>query len=74
MRGSFLIRSAPLHRVGSLMQEEADISGYTDKISSCTAVIDRFAAKGAHEMPAEKKARDYLKLHEKRRSAGEDTG
>lgn len=47
------------------MQEEADISGYKDNISSCIAVVDRLKAKGALTMPEEQKARAFLKLHEK---------
>lgn len=62
---TLVIRSAPLYRVGSVMQEEADISGYTDNISSCIAVIDRLKAKGALTMAEEQKARAFLKLHEK---------
>jgi hypothetical protein len=62
---SLVVRSSPLHRLGTVLGEEADITGYESCICSCTAVIDRLKMKGALTQSEEQKARDYLKFHER---------
>ena len=59
-----VVRSSPLHRLGTLLGEEADITGYESCICSCGAVIDRLKIKGALTQSEEQKARDFLKLRE----------
>lgn len=60
-----VIRSAPVHRLASLMEEEADLSAHTAVLSSCLAVVQRLKQKGVITADEEKKARAYLQLHEK---------
>jgi TPR-GreAB-C-PIN type conflict system protein len=60
-----VVRSPPLHRLGTVMSEEANIAGYEHVICSCGAVLDYLKAKAALTWTEEQKARDYLKLHER---------
>lgn len=58
-----VVRSSPVHRVGSLMQEEADLTAHTAVLSGCQAIVDKL--RGQITAEEEKKARLYLQLHEK---------
>ena len=58
-----VVRSCPVHRVDSVMQEEADLTAHTAVLSSCQAVVDKL--RGQITAEEEKKARFYLQLHEK---------
>lgn len=60
-----VVRSAPVHRLSSLMQEEADLSAHAAVLSSCLAVVAKLKQKGAITAVEEKRARAYLQLHEK---------
>lgn len=60
-----VVRSAPVHRVGSLTQEDADLSAHSGHLCSCIAVIDKLRAKGLLTLQQEERARSYLKLHER---------
>ena len=60
----YVIRSAPVHRVGSLMEENADLTAYADLLCSCQAVVTKLYAKGLLTSDEEGAARDYLKLQE----------
>lgn len=60
-----VVRSSPVHRVSSLMEEEADLSDHAAVMSSCLAVVEKLRKKGQITAEEEKKARDYLQLHEK---------
>ena len=44
---SFVVRSGPVHRIGSLMEEAADLSEYYDVLVSCSAVIEKLFDLGA---------------------------
>ena len=55
----------PVHLAGSLMDEEADLSMHAKVLSSCTSVVEELRRKGRITAPEEKRARTYLKLHEK---------
>ncbi|MBT3013593.1 MAG: HNH endonuclease [Candidatus Thiodiazotropha sp. (ex Lucina pensylvanica)] len=59
-----VVRSAPVHRHSSLMQEEADLSAHADVLSSCLAVVEKLRQNGQLTADEEKKARAYLQLHE----------
>lgn len=60
-----VVRSAPVHRLSSLMEEEADLSGHTAVLSSCLAIVEKLRQKGQITADEEKRARTYLQLHEK---------
>ena len=62
---NIVVRSAPVHRLSSLMVEEADLSSHTAVLSSCLAVVERLRQKGQITVVEEKRARSYLQLHEK---------
>lgn len=60
-----VVRSGPVHRIGSLLDEEADLSAHSGYLCSCVAVIDKLRAKGLLTVQEEERARSYLKLHER---------
>ncbi|WP_337288704.1 HNH endonuclease [Candidatus Methylomirabilis sp.] len=60
-----VVRSSPVHRVASLMEEEADLTAHAAVLSSCQSVVDKLREKGQITAKEEKKARAYLQLHEK---------
>lgn len=60
-----VVRSSPVHRVASLMEEEADLTAHAAVLSSCQAIVDKLRQKGQMTAEEERKARDYLRLHEK---------
>jgi hypothetical protein len=60
----YVIRSAPVHRLGSLMEETADLTTYAYLLCSCQAVVAKLFAKGLLTMGEEEAARAYLRLHE----------
>lgn len=60
-----VVRSSPVHRIASLMGEEADLTAHTDVLSSCQAVIGKLRQKGQITGEEARKAEDYLRLHEK---------
>jgi hypothetical protein len=62
---TLVVRSSPLHRLGTVLGEEADITGYEGCVCSCTAVIDRMKVKGALTQAEGQKARNYLRLQER---------
>ena len=60
-----VVRSAPVHRLSSLMEEEANLSAHAAVLSSCLAVVEKLRQKGQLTADEEKRARAYLQLHEK---------
>ncbi len=58
-----VVRPSPVHRVGSLMEEEADLTAHAAVLSSCQAIVDKL--RGQITAEDEKKARLYLQIHEK---------
>jgi hypothetical protein len=61
----FVIRAAPVHRLGSLMEEEADLSVYENIICSSMSVVDKLKEKGQITSFEEQRARAFLKLSER---------
>lgn len=59
-----VIRSYPIHRLASLMEEEVDLTGKSSVLSSCHSIVDYMQERGWFTTREEKKARDYLQLHE----------
>ncbi len=64
-RQRIVVRSSPVHRLSSLLEEEADLSGHASVVSGCLPVIARLREKGQVTAEEEKNARAYLQLHEK---------
>ena len=60
-----VVRSSPVYRLSSLLQEEADLTAHTTVLSSCLSVVDALQKKGQLTKDEEKRARAYLQLHEK---------
>lgn len=60
-----VVRSAPVHRLSSLMEEEADLSAHATVLSSCLAVVEKLRQKGVITANEEKRARAYFLLREK---------
>lgn len=60
-----VVRSSPVHRLSSLMEEEADLSAQAAVLSSCLAVVAKLRQKGQITADEEKRACAYLQLHEK---------
>ncbi|MDV6345585.1 PIN domain-containing protein [Nitrosomonas sp. Is37] len=60
-----VIRSSPVHRLSSLLQEEADLSCHAAVMSSCLAIVEKLREKGQITAEEEKRARAYLQLQEK---------
>ncbi|MEQ8442531.1 MAG: HNH endonuclease [Alphaproteobacteria bacterium] len=60
-----VVRPSPVHRLGSLTGEEADLTEHAGLITSCLAVVEKLRQKGQITADQEKKARAYLQLHEK---------
>ena len=63
---AYVIRSAPIHRVGSVMEEEAELTSYEARLCSCHALVEALRLKGMITIAEEQRAISYLKLHEKR--------
>jgi hypothetical protein len=62
----YVIRSAPVHRADSLMEEEADLSAHSEYLCSCQALVEKLRAKGVLTLDEEQRALAYLRLHERR--------
>lgn len=60
-----VVRSSPVYRLSTLMEEEADLSTHSAVLSSCLAVVDKLKQKGQITAEEEKRARAYLQLHER---------
>lgn len=60
-----VIRSAPVHRVSSFMEEEADLSHYAHVMSSCLSIVEKLREKGQITSEEEKRARNYFTIHER---------
>jgi len=63
---AYVVRSSPIHRLGSVMEEEADLTPYELCLCSCQAVVDALRLKGMITAAEEQRALSYLKLHERR--------
>ena len=59
-----VVCSSPVHQIGSLSKNEADLSEYSDFLSSCQAIIDKLVQLGQISGEEQLAAKSYLKLHE----------
>lgn len=60
-----VVRSAPVHRLSSLMEEEADLSAHAAVLCSCLALVEKLRQKAVITAVEEKRARAFLLLHER---------
>ena len=60
-----VVRSAPVHHLSSLMEEEVDLSAHASVLSSCLNVVSKLRQKAQITAEEEKRAYAYLQLHEK---------
>ncbi len=60
-----VVRSSPVPNFASLIAEEADLTSYKAILSSCQAVVKKLQQNGVIMADEEKKALNYLQLHEK---------
>lgn len=61
----FVVRSAPVYRMSSLMEEEADLSEHSKVLVSCGAIVKALRMKGVITAKDEKAASEYLGVHER---------
>ena len=59
-----VVRSPPVYRVFTFMEEEADLGSHGNVLSNCLAVVRKLGLKGQITAEEEKRARDYLQLRE----------
>lgn len=64
-RQRVVVRPYPVHRIGSLMEEEADLSTFYSCICSCTTLINKLKLKGQLTLAEEQRAKSYLTLNER---------
>lgn len=55
-----VVHGNPVHKIGSFLKEEADLSAYAGRLVSCQRVIDRLVEIGLLTPPEEAQARGYL--------------
>lgn len=60
-----VIRSSPVYRLASLMEEEADLTSHEAVLCSCQSIVYMLRQKGQITAEEEKNACAYLQLHEK---------
>ena len=60
-----VVRSYPVHRATSLLEEEADLTVHESVMSSCLSIVEQLQEKGQITAKEERNARAYLSLHEK---------
>lgn len=60
-----VVRPYPVHRIFSLMEEDADLTEHYSVMSSCQAIIDKLRKKGQITSDEAQKASIYLQLNEK---------
>lgn len=60
-----VVRPAPVHRLSSLMEEEADLSDHSPALCGCLTVVEKLKQKGQITAKEEKRARAFLHLNEK---------
>ena len=60
-----VVRSSPVHRMSSLMEEEADLTAHAAVMSSCLAVVKKLQQTGQITAQEETRARAYLQVQER---------
>ena len=60
-----VVRSAPVYRLSSLMEEEVDLIEYSDVLVSCGTIVKALRTRGVITVTEERLASEYLDLHER---------
>lgn len=60
-----VVRSSPVHRLTTLMDEEVDLTKYASILSGCKAIVDKLQLEGHLTKEDGKRANAYLQLQEK---------
>ena len=63
-RQRLVVRSAPIHRMGSLMKEVANLGSHLNHVCGCLDVVNALARQGQLTQAEEQTARAYLVLQE----------
>lgn len=64
-RQRIVVRSSPVHHLGSLMDEEADLTSHKAVLCGCQPVVSKLRELGHITAEEEKKCRTYLQFQEK---------
>jgi hypothetical protein len=64
-RQCIVVRSSPVHHLGSLMDEEADLTSHEAVLSGCQSIVNKLRELGHITAEEEKKCRTYLQFQEK---------
>jgi hypothetical protein len=64
-RQRLVVRSAPVHRIGSFLEEAADLDRHAAVVCGCLDVVEALARQGQLTRTEEERARAYLALQEK---------
>ncbi|QWG13106.1 hypothetical protein KMZ29_26125 [Bradyrhizobium sediminis] len=64
-RQRVVVRPWPVHRIGSLMEEEADLTAYSGHLSGCLELVAALAQQGQLTQAEDQRARAYFKLRER---------
>ncbi len=63
---AYVVRPSPVRRLGSVMEEEVNLTQYETRLCSCQAVVEALRLKGMITAAEEQRALSHLKLREKR--------
>ena len=66
IRDKYVVRSSPVHRVGSLMNEDVDMSEHRALMVSCQGVVDKLRDMGRLTGVETKRTHAFLRLNEQR--------
>lgn len=64
-RQRLAVHPYPVHRSGSLMQEEANLTGYESRLCGCLAVVEKLVERGELTATTAQNCKAYLSLHER---------
>jgi hypothetical protein len=64
-RQRVVVRSSPVHHLGTLMDEEADLTTHAAVLSGCQPIVNKLREKGYITAEEEKKCHAYLQFQEK---------
>lgn len=64
-RQRLVVHAYPVYRVGSLMEEEADLTGYEGRLCSCVAVVEKLVERGELTSSAAQDCMSFLAAHER---------
>ena len=66
IRDKYVVRSSPVHQVGSLMNEDVDMSEYRALMVSCQGVVDKLRDMGRLTSVKTKRTHAFLQVNEQR--------